>query len=112
MTRHNLGELEQLLLLAILQLGGEAYGAAIRGEILARAGRSITPGAIYPTLDRLEQRGLLRSRVGDPTPIRGGRSRRHFRITAAGLAEIRQSWAQTSALAAGLTILRKGKGDA
>ena len=112
MPRHNLGELEQFLLLAILRLGGEAYGAEIRAELLARAGRSITPGAIYPTLDRLEQRGLLRSRVGDPTPLRGGRSRRHFRVTAAGLAEIRQSWAQTRALAAGLTILRKGAGDA
>jgi hypothetical protein len=72
MPRHNLGELEQFLVLAILQLGGEGYGASIRAVILERAGRSITPGAIYPTLDRLEARGVLRSRVGDPTE-RGGR---------------------------------------
>ena len=112
MPRHNLGELEQFLVLAILQLGGEGYGAAIRAIILERAGRSITPGAIYPTLDRLEARGLLRSRVGDPTPERGGRSRRHFRVTPAGLKEIRRSWSQTSALAAGLHALKARGGDA
>ena len=112
MPRHNLGELEQFLVLAILQLGGEGYGASIRAVILERAGRSITPGAIYPTLDRLEARGLLRSRVGDPTPERGGRSRRHFKVTPAGLKEIRRSWNQTSALAAGLHALKTRGGDA
>lgn len=106
MPRHNLGELEQVLVLALLQLGGDAYGAAIRAEILQRTGRSITPGAIYPTLDRLEARGLLRSHVGEPTAERGGRARRHFQITAAGLREIKRSWKQTAALAAGLAALK------
>ena len=110
MPRHNLGELEQLLVLAILRLGGEPYGAAIRAVILERVGRSITPGAIYPTLDRLEARGLLRSRVGDPTPERGGRARRHFKVTPAGLREIRRSWQQTASLAAGVSAL-KARGD-
>ena len=110
MPRQNLGELEQILLLAMLRLGGEAYGAAIRAEILERTGRSITPGAIYPTLDRLESRGLLRSRIGGATAERGGRARRYFKITAAGLREIKAAWRQTSALGKGLAVLQD-RGD-
>jgi DNA-binding PadR family transcriptional regulator len=106
MPRQNLGELEQILILTLLRLGGESYGAAIRAEILETTGRSVTPGAIYPTLDRLESRGLLKSRLGDPTPERGGRARRQFKVTPAGLREVRRSWKLTADLAAGLTILR------
>jgi len=109
MPRQNLGELEQVLLLALLRLGGDSYGAAVRAEILERTGRSITPGAIYPTLDRLEQRGLLRSRVGGATAERGGRARRYFKVTAAGQREIRAAWRQTAALAAGLAVLEEGR---
>jgi DNA-binding PadR family transcriptional regulator len=112
MPRNNLGELEQLLVLALLRLGGDAYGAAIRAEILERTGRSITPGAIYPTLDRLEARGLLKSHMGDPTPERGGRARRHFHVTPAGLREIKRSWRQTAALASGLRALKARDVDA
>ena len=111
MPRQNLGELEQVLLLALLRLGGEGYGASIRQEIRDRTHRSITPGAIYPTLDRLEERGLLRSRVGDPLPERGGRARRYFKVTAAGLREIKAAWRQTAALASGLSAL-EDRGDA
>jgi DNA-binding PadR family transcriptional regulator len=111
MPRQNLGELEQVLLLALLRLDGHAYGAAIRAEILERTGRSITPGAIYPTLDRLEGRGLLRSRIGGATAERGGRARRYFKITASGLREVKAAWRQTSTLAAGLEVL-EDKGDA
>jgi DNA-binding PadR family transcriptional regulator len=111
MPRHNLGELEQLVLLALLRLGGEGYGASIRVEILERTGRSITPGAIYPTLDRLESRQLLQSYMGDPTPERGGRARRHFKVTPAGLREVRQAWRHTSALAAGVAALKTGRRD-
>ena len=105
MPRYTLGELEQVLLLALLRLGGDSYGAAIRAEILDRTGRSITPGAIYPTLDRLEARGLLRSRMSGATAERGGRARRYFKITAAGLRDVKAAWRQTRQLAAGLTIL-------
>ena len=109
MPRQNLGELEQVLLLALLRLGGDSYGAAIRAEVLATTGRSITPGAIYPTLDRLEARGLLRSRMGAPEPHRGGRARRLFKITAAGLREVQRSWQQTVALGRGLAALEDGR---
>lgn len=102
MPRQNLGELEQLVLLALLRLDKDAYGAAIRREILDRTGRSVTPGAIYPTLDRLEGRGLVTSHMGEPRAERGGRSRRCFVITGTGLAEIRRSWNHAFAMAKGL----------
>jgi PadR family transcriptional regulator len=79
-----LGSLEQLLLLALLRLGDDAYGVPIRDEIEERTGRVISPGAIYTALDRLETRGLVRSRLGDPTPERGGKRKRHYRLTAKG----------------------------
>jgi DNA-binding PadR family transcriptional regulator len=101
MPRHNLGEFEQLVLLTLMRLGEYAYGAGIRAEILERTGRSITPGAIYPTLDRLEQRGLVTSHWGEPTSERGGRAKRHFALTRAGVAEIRRAWQHTAALARG-----------
>ena len=80
----NLGEVEQLILLAILRLGGEAYGVSIRAELAERAGRNIAPGALYTTLERLESKGLIKSRMSDPTPQRGGRAKRYVSVTAAG----------------------------
>jgi DNA-binding PadR family transcriptional regulator len=112
MPRQNLGELEQVVLLALLRLGGTAHGAQVRAEILNTIGRSITPGALYPTLDRLQVRGLLRSRLGEPTPERGGRARRDFTLTSAGLREVREAWRQTSALAEGVAALKPGRRDA
>lgn len=80
----NLGEFEQLILLAILRLGDGAYGVTIRAELAARAERSIAPGALYTALERLETKGLIKSRMSDPTPQRGGRAKRYVRVTAAG----------------------------
>ena len=79
-----LGEFEQIVLLAILRLGEEAYGVSIRAEIAVCTGRETAPGALYTTLDRLEDKGLVRSRLGDPTPERGGRAKRYFTVTDAG----------------------------
>lgn len=110
MPRQNLGELEQLILFALVRLGDDAYGAAIRAEILERTGRSVTPGALYPALDRMEERRLLKSRMGEPTAERGGRAPRHFALTADGLAEIRRSWKQTLALAGDIQDVLGGKG--
>jgi DNA-binding PadR family transcriptional regulator len=84
----SLGEFEQLVLLAVLRLKGEAYGVAIRTEISTRTGREPASGALYTTLDRLEQKGLLKSRTGEPTPQRGGRAKRYYKVTAAGAAAI------------------------
>lgn len=79
-----LGEFEQVVLLAVLRLGDEAYGVTIREVILERTDRRPTPGALYTTLDRLEAKGFVASRFGDPTEERGGRAKRFFRVTPAG----------------------------
>jgi PadR family transcriptional regulator PadR len=100
--RRSLGELELVVLLALMRAGRGAYGAGIRVEIASAAGRDVSPGAIYSTLDRLERRGLLRSHVGDPTGERGGRARRHFELLKPGLAEVQAAWREYAALARGL----------
>jgi DNA-binding PadR family transcriptional regulator len=79
-----LGEFEQIVLLAVLRLGDEAYGVPIRQEIELRAKRKVTIGALYATLDRLEDKGYLHSWFADPTPRRGGRSKRYFKVLPAG----------------------------
>lgn len=79
-----LGEFEQLVLLALIRLGPDAYGATIRREIEARTGRDLAISAVYITLDRLETKGMVRSKVGEPTPQRGGRRRKHFVLQPAG----------------------------
>ena len=86
-----LGEFEHMVLLAILRLGDEAYGVPIRKEIEKQTGRAVARGALYTTLDRMETKGYLSSRVGEPTPRRGGRARRYFTITAPGFAALRSS---------------------
>jgi PadR family transcriptional regulator PadR len=83
-----LGEFEQIVLLAILRLDEKAYGVAIGAEITACTGREPAPGALYTTLDRLEDKGLITSRLGDPTPQRGGRAKRYFALNSSGLAAI------------------------
>ena len=89
--REHLGEFEQIVLLAILRVREEAYGVPIRLEIETRTGRSVTVGALYRTLDRLEEKGYVASSFGDPTPARGGRSRRYFKVRPAGLRTLRAS---------------------
>ena len=84
----SLGEFEQVVLLAILRLGDNAYGVTIAAEIAACTGREASPGALYTTLDRLESKGLVLSRFGDPTPQRGGRAKRYFTLNSNGLTAI------------------------
>jgi DNA-binding PadR family transcriptional regulator len=96
-----LGELEHVVLLAVLRLGKDGYGVTIREEIHGRTGRAISPGTIYPTLDRLERKGFVRSVAGPPAAERGGRSRRLYRIAAGGLAALRASEQALSALRSG-----------
>jgi PadR family transcriptional regulator, regulatory protein PadR len=87
-TGPSLGEFEQVVLLAILRLGENAYGVMIGAEITACTGREPAPGALYTTLDRLEDKRLVSSRLGDPTPQRGGRAKRYFGLNSKGLAAI------------------------
>ena len=79
-----LGEFEQLVLLALLRLGDDAYGMRVRRELQDTAGREVTFGTVYGTLDRLVEKGYVSSWNADPEPVRGGRSRRYFRIEPAG----------------------------
>jgi PadR family transcriptional regulator PadR len=97
-----LGDFEQLVLLGVLRLGGDAYGAAIRQEIHARSGRDVSINAVYTTLERLETKGLLRSWVGEPTPQRGGRRRKFYALRPAGEAALRQAYRTFTAMTGGL----------
>jgi PadR family transcriptional regulator PadR len=80
----HLGDFEQLVMLAVMRLDADAYGTSIREELKARAERDVSPGAIFTTLERLESRGLVTSRYGEPTAERGGRSKRYYKLTADG----------------------------
>jgi PadR family transcriptional regulator len=84
-----LGGVELLVLLALIRLGDEAYGVPISDEIEITLGRSVSVGSVYITLDRLERKGLVSSRLGEPTAERGGRAKTYFRPTAKGLREVR-----------------------
>lgn len=100
--REHLGEFEQIVLLAVLRLGEDAYGVPIRSEIEQRTGRSLTVGALYRTLDRLENKGFVNSRFSDPTPERGGRSKRYFSVRPLGLRTLRASRDALAAMWEGL----------
>lgn len=80
----SVGTLELAVLLAVVRLGDEAYGLGVRGDVSARLDHDYSVGAVYTTLQRLEDKGFIKSFTTDPTPVRGGRSRRQFKVTAAG----------------------------
>lgn len=86
-----LGEFEQVVLLAILRLGDEAYAIPVREEIEARTGRQVARGALYTALERLEAKKCVRSSMSEPLPERGGRSRRYYAVSPAGLTALRES---------------------
>lgn len=87
----SLGAFEQLVLMALIRLPGDAYGVRIVDEIAARTGREPSVGAVYTTLQRLEMKGYVRSRMGEPTPERGGKAKKYFRITAVGQRALERS---------------------
>jgi DNA-binding PadR family transcriptional regulator len=101
-----LGEFEELVLLAVARLEGEGYGVSVRREIAARAARSPALGAVYATLARLEQKGLVRSREGEKTPVRGGRARRLYALSALGARALREARAAQQRLWEGLELDR------
>ena len=99
-----LGEVEQLVLLAALRLGADAYPVSVRNEIEACTGIALSRATVYITLDRLERKGCLHSWFGDPTPERGGKAKRCFRLEAAGLRALRASMQALDRLAAGTRL--------
>lgn len=103
-----LGEFEQIVLLAVLRLGKNAYGVTILEEIEKRTGRSVMIGAVYATLDRLEIKRYISSKVGDPTPERGGRAKRFFKVTTQGSAALDRSRKILENMWAGLGPLLEG----
>jgi PadR family transcriptional regulator, regulatory protein PadR len=89
--REFLGGFELLVLLALVRLDDEAYGVPIARAIEDSSGREVAVGSVYVTLDRLEGKGFVRSRVGEPTAVRGGRAKTYFQITAQGLRAVRHA---------------------
>ena len=91
MPRALLTDFELMLILAVLRVGDDAYGVEIARDVEATTGRRVLMGAAYAALDRLERNGLISSRVGDPTPERGGRAKRHYTVTRRGIAAARET---------------------
>jgi DNA-binding PadR family transcriptional regulator len=103
-----LGEFEYAVLLAVMHLGEDAYAVPIRELIEERTSRPVARGALYTALERLEAKGCLRSRMGDPTPERGGRARRYFAVAPLGLRALRSTHASFARLSQGLeTVLKE-----
>lgn len=100
--KQRLGEFEQLLLFALLHLGDEAYGVAIRQAVEERTGRTVSAGAVYVAMERLSEQGLVTSRFGETTPQRGGRRKKYYRLEPAGAEALQRSYETLTRMAAGL----------
>ncbi len=98
----SLGEFEHLVLLAVLRLGDGTYGVPIRDEIVERAGRDVSFGAVYSTLRRLESKGWIETWMSTPTPVKGGRSRKRVRLTPAGLETVQRAQERLARMTEGL----------
>lgn len=97
-----LGDFEQLVLFALLRLGDGTYGALVRRDIEARTGRDLAISAVYVTLDRLEAKRYVRTYIGEPTPERGGRRRKHVDVLPAGRRAAARAWRHFRAMTEGL----------
>jgi DNA-binding PadR family transcriptional regulator len=103
--RSYLGEMELMVLLAVVRLGDDAYGVPISQELLNLAGREVALGSIYAALDRLEEKNFVNSSLGDPTPERGGRAKRYFRVTPAGMRAITMTRTALTNLWSGIPLV-------
>jgi PadR family transcriptional regulator, regulatory protein PadR len=103
-----LGEFEHVVLLAVLRLADAAYGMSVRREIAERTGRDVSIGAVYATLDRLATKGLVTSALSDPTPERGGRAKRSFRLTSAGIDAVNRTRQELENMLEGLEFPAPG----
>jgi PadR family transcriptional regulator PadR len=89
--RSYLGEFELMILLAVIHLGDEAYGVPISRELERHRGRGVSVGSVYAALERMEAKALVASTLGDPTPERGGKAKRYFTVTKAGLRQVHET---------------------
>jgi PadR family transcriptional regulator, regulatory protein PadR len=103
--REYLGQLELMVLLAVMRPGSDAYGVLIARDIADKSGREVALASVYAALERLEQKGFLSSSLGQPTAERGGKARTYFKATAAGIREAREAHATLLRLSAGLPAL-------
>src|SRR5262249_34401058 len=101
----SLSNFELMVMLALIRLGDEAYGVPISQEIAAQSGRDVALGSVYAALERLEDRGLVSSSVGEPTPERGGRAKRYFQVSDKGLDVVRDTQQTLTRMWKGLRIL-------
>lgn len=107
--RTHIGDFELMVMLVLLRLGESAYGVPISREIERQCGREVALGSVYATLERLQEKGLVSSDLGEPTPERGGRAKRYFRLTRKGLREVRETRQALIRLWRGLPELEGGK---
>ena len=108
MARRFLTDFELMILLAVLRVGDSAYGVPIANEIETTGGRKVLLAALYVALDRLEENGLVTSSYGDPTPERGGRAKRYFKVTSKGLKAVKETQLAFTALWSGIPQLKGG----
>jgi PadR family transcriptional regulator PadR len=106
MSRSTLTDFELMILLAILRVGESAYGVPIAREIEETGRRSVAIAAVYAALERLEERGLVSSSLGDPTPERGGRAKKFFQVTRSGVRVVRETQQGLTAMWHGLSVLK------
>jgi PadR family transcriptional regulator PadR len=106
--RSHLGGFELMVMLALVRLGEDAYGVTISSELETHTGREVLLGTVYATLERLEHKGFVSSKLGNPTPERGGRAKRYFRLTSNGLRELRHAQRALTALWKNVPELKGG----
>lgn len=109
MRRGYLSELELMILLALVRLGDEAYGVPIAQEIARHTGREVALGSVYAALERMEERRMVTSRLGDATSVRGGRAKRFFQVTRSGMRAMRETQRALVSLWSGLPAIAEGK---
>jgi PadR family transcriptional regulator PadR len=109
MPREYLGNFELMVLLTLIRLGDNAYGVPISKELEKQSGRDISVGSVYAALERLEEKRFVSSELGEATAERGGRAKRYFRVTAAGLREVQETQRTLTRLWQELPGLRGGK---
>lgn len=108
--RDNLGSFELMVLLTVIRLGERAYGVPISQELDKQTGREVAIGSVYAALERLEQKGLVKSELGEPTMERGGRAKRYFKARAKGVRQVQEMQRTLTTLWQGLPALQEGKG--